>query len=196
MIPGPGITVGSVFHEVGVPHVGGIAGPTYLLVVSENGEMDKLDAKLAARETAFYADVIRRLAGADAAELRSGDSTLGTKPVPTDDESTPVQCGPEDRFVVDAGKGRRLAVRVHGLREGDRSALATVTALGGATVSGVSLELRRGDKVYARSATPKVGSDRKKVVLRRGANRQFPSRAYTIIVRRNGKLLEQRTVRL
>ena len=29
-------------------HVGGIAGPSYLLVVSENGEIDKLDADFAA----------------------------------------------------------------------------------------------------------------------------------------------------
>ena len=36
--------VGSAFHDVGVPQIGGIAGPTYLLV-SSNGEMDKLDAR-------------------------------------------------------------------------------------------------------------------------------------------------------
>ena len=101
------------------------------------------------------------------------------RPVPTEDPSRPVRCGPEERFVVHAGKGRRLCVRIHGLREGDRSALVTLTALGGATVSGVSVELRRGDKVYARSATPKVGSDRKKVVLRRGANKRFPPRTPT-----------------
>ena len=132
VVPGPGITVGGVFHVVGVPHVGGIAGPTYLLVVSKNGEMDKLDAELAVRQTAFYADVIRRLAGADAAELRSGDPTLGTSPLPTEDESRPVQCGPDDRFVVDAGKGRRLAVRVRGLRRRGRRVLVTVAAVDGA----------------------------------------------------------------
>ena len=96
LAPGPGITVGAVFHEVGVPHVGGIAGPTYLLVVSDNGEMDKLDAELAARQTAFYADVIRRLDGADRAELRAADPSLGTAPVPAENPSRPVRCGPED----------------------------------------------------------------------------------------------------
>ena len=94
VVPAPGITVGAVFHEVGVPHVGGIAGPTYLLVVSENGEMDKLDAELAARETGFYADVIRRLAGADAAELRSGDPTLGTGPCRRTIRARPRSAGP------------------------------------------------------------------------------------------------------
>ena len=38
------ITPGRAFHWLGVPHVSGIAGPTYLLKVTENGEMDKFDA--------------------------------------------------------------------------------------------------------------------------------------------------------
>jgi hypothetical protein len=55
------ITPGRAFHWLGVPHVSGIAGPTYLLTVSENGEMDKFDATLASRQIGFYADVVRRL---------------------------------------------------------------------------------------------------------------------------------------
>ena len=38
------ITPGRAFHWLGVPHVSGIAGPTYLLNVTDTGEMDKLDA--------------------------------------------------------------------------------------------------------------------------------------------------------
>jgi hypothetical protein len=71
------ITPGAVFHWLGVPHVSGIAGPTYLMTVSPNGEMDKFDGQLAARQIGFYADVIRRLDTADAAVLRTGDPTLG-----------------------------------------------------------------------------------------------------------------------
>jgi hypothetical protein len=195
-VPGPGITVGGVFHEVGVPHVGGIAGHTYLLVVSENGEMDKLDADLAVRQTAFYADVIRRLAAADASALRTGDPTLGTSPLPTEDASTTVQCGPDDHFVVDAGKGRRLAVRLRGLRRRGRGVLVTVAALGGDTVPGVTVELRRGDTVYARSERFKASSTATEAPLRRSSGNPFPARTYTLVVRRKGKLLEQRTVRL
>ena len=33
------ITPGRAFHWLGVPHVSGIAGPTYLLKVTDNGEM-------------------------------------------------------------------------------------------------------------------------------------------------------------
>ena len=71
------ITPGRAFHWLGVPHVSGIAGPTYLLSVTEDGEMDKFDADLAARQIAFYADVVRRLDTADRAALARGDPTLG-----------------------------------------------------------------------------------------------------------------------
>jgi hypothetical protein len=71
------ITPGAPLHRCGVPHVSGIAGPTYLLVVSADGEMDKFDEDLAARQVAFYADVIRRLDAASFDDLRRGDATLG-----------------------------------------------------------------------------------------------------------------------
>ena len=46
---GPGTTTGAVFHESGVPHVGIIGGPNYLLGIVKNGHLDKLDAHLAMR---------------------------------------------------------------------------------------------------------------------------------------------------
>jgi hypothetical protein len=71
------ITPGRAFHWFGVPHVSGIAGPAYLLAVTADGEMHKFDAELAARQLAFYADVIRRLDTADGIALRRDDPTLG-----------------------------------------------------------------------------------------------------------------------
>src|SRR4029077_15947570 len=71
------VTAGRAFHWLGVPHVSGIAGPTYLLKVTDNGEMDKFDAELAAQQIGFYADVVRRLDTADRAALYHGDPTLG-----------------------------------------------------------------------------------------------------------------------
>ena len=71
------ITPGRAFHWLGVPHVSGIAGPTYLLNVTETGEMDKLDPDLAARQIGFYADVVRRLDTIDRAALTGNDPTLG-----------------------------------------------------------------------------------------------------------------------
>jgi hypothetical protein len=91
------ITPGAPFHDAGIPHVAGIAGPTYLLVVSPNGELDKLDHHLAARQIAFYADVVRQIDGAPAEALRTGDPTLGANPPTYEDESRPVRCGPRRR---------------------------------------------------------------------------------------------------
>jgi hypothetical protein len=88
------ITPGRPFHEFGIPHVAGIAGPTYLLVVSDNGEMDKFDAELASRQIAFYADLVRRIDTASAADLRAGDPTLGANPPTYRDQSRPVRGGP------------------------------------------------------------------------------------------------------
>ena len=71
------ITPGRAFHWLGVPHVSGIAGPTYLLNVTDTGEMDKLDAALAARQIGFYADVVRRLDPIERSTLSGDDPTLG-----------------------------------------------------------------------------------------------------------------------
>ena len=69
--------VGAAFQSTGVPQIGAIAGPEYLLTISENGDLDKLDERLAARQIAWLADLARRLDRVPAAELRRGDPTLG-----------------------------------------------------------------------------------------------------------------------
>ncbi len=69
--------VGAAFQSTGVPQIGAIAGPEYLLTVSPGGELDKLDERLAARQIAWLADLATRLDGVPAASLRRGDPTLG-----------------------------------------------------------------------------------------------------------------------
>jgi hypothetical protein len=75
--PPPQFGVGGAFQSAGVPQIGAIAGPTYLVTVSRNGEMDKLDASLAARQIAWLADLTTRLDKVSAVELRREDATLG-----------------------------------------------------------------------------------------------------------------------
>jgi hypothetical protein len=69
--------VGGAFQSAGVPQIGAIAGPEYLVTISPNGDLDKLDERLAARQIAWLADLAARLDKVPAAELRQGDPTLG-----------------------------------------------------------------------------------------------------------------------
>ena len=70
--------VGGPFYQAGIPEIGAIAGPEYLLTVSPNGEMDKFDAALAAKQIAFLADLTTAIDPVSAQELRAGDPLLGS----------------------------------------------------------------------------------------------------------------------
>ena len=89
---GPGTTTGSVFHETGVPHVGIICGPNYLLGIVENGHMDKLDAELAARQMEMIAELIKRIDKVPAAQPRATDHSLGAHPATGPDTSLRGPC--------------------------------------------------------------------------------------------------------
>ncbi len=95
--PGPGVTTGVVFHESGVPHMALIGGPSYLLSIAPNGHMDKLDAGLAARQTAMLAEVIRKADRVPMAVLKGSDPSLGAKPVTGMDTSRRAACRPPRR---------------------------------------------------------------------------------------------------
>jgi hypothetical protein len=69
--------VGGAFQSYGIPQIGAIAGPYYLITLSDNSDMDKLDSSLAAQQIAFLADLTTRLDPIPAAQLRQGDPTLG-----------------------------------------------------------------------------------------------------------------------
>ena len=70
--------VGGAFQTSGVPQIGAIAGPEYLVTISRNGDLDKLDEALAARQIAWLADLATQLDSVPAAQLRQGDPTLGS----------------------------------------------------------------------------------------------------------------------
>jgi hypothetical protein len=69
--------VGAAFQSAGVPQIGAIAGPEYLVTISSDGDLDKLDERLAARQIGWLADLVRRIDAVPAAALRQGDPTLG-----------------------------------------------------------------------------------------------------------------------
>ena len=84
--------VGAAFQSAGVPQIGAIAGPEYLLTVSSNGDLDKLDERLAARQIAWLADLARRVDAVPAADLRQGDPTLGVGAQSSGSPAPKVQC--------------------------------------------------------------------------------------------------------
>lgn len=89
---GPGTTTGAIFHNSGVPHIGIINGPNYLLGIVPNGHMDKLDAELAARQTTMIAEMIQRIDPVPAAQLRALDPSLGAHPAIGPDSSERGPC--------------------------------------------------------------------------------------------------------
>jgi hypothetical protein len=90
--------VGGPFYQAGIPEIGAIAGPEYLLTVSPNGEMDKFDPALAASQIAFLADLTMAIDPVSAQELRAGDPLLGAPAPkgniePSSAVPTPQRCG-------------------------------------------------------------------------------------------------------
>jgi hypothetical protein len=69
--------VGSAYQGAGIPQIGAIAGPDYLLTISPNGDLEKLDERLAARQIAAIASLTERIDPVPASVLRQGDPTLG-----------------------------------------------------------------------------------------------------------------------
>jgi len=112
--------VGGPFQTAGVPQIGAIAGPEYLLTVSPSGDMEKLDPSLAAKQIAWLADLATRLDPIPAASLRQGDPTLGAPStegnlVPSSATSTPMPCQPPP-VVADCPRATgRLSGRTLGL---------------------------------------------------------------------------------
>lgn len=78
--PPPQFGVGGAFEDAGIPQIGLIAGPTYLITVSESGEMDKLDENLAARQIAWAAELTTTVDGLSAEELGGEPSESSDEP--------------------------------------------------------------------------------------------------------------------
>lgn len=203
------VTPGVAWHHRGIPHVAGISAPKYLVRVSENGDMDKLDPQLAARQTAFYADVVKLLDSADPEALRAGgegDDSFGSVP----DRFYPMsraRSGPARKVVFDAGKGRRLAVYVGGRSSRKRDLNVQVAALD-KPLNKVTILVYQDDQLMGRSQPVRAVRRVRRVPVHRRGHRsdhrnlhrnrtaaKFRNGVYTIVVRQNGKLLGQRNVR-
>jgi len=78
---------GAPLHESGIPTVGIVPGPNYLLSFNEDQHIDKLDRAFLYRQILWTADLLHRLDGVPADVLKAGDSTVlpsqlgGTLPI-------------------------------------------------------------------------------------------------------------------
>jgi hypothetical protein len=96
--PGVQFGVGGPFESAGVPQVGLIAGPEYLVTIGSDGEMDKFDPDLASRQVAWVADMLKLLDSPSAESLKQGDPVLGEPDAVQlslygrNQQSTPVDC--------------------------------------------------------------------------------------------------------
>jgi hypothetical protein len=74
------------------PRAACICGPNYLLGITDNGHIDNLDADLAVRQTALFAELIEEVDKVPADQLRASDATLGMAPVTGPDTSVRGPC--------------------------------------------------------------------------------------------------------
>ncbi|MEA2374416.1 MAG: hypothetical protein QOD53_879, partial [Thermoleophilaceae bacterium] len=190
--------VGGPFEQAAVPELSAIAGPEYLLTISDNGEMDKFDERLMAKQIAWLASTAAKLDKFDAAALKAGDPTLGSPAPkgniePSDQKPTFESCGPPQVVHASAGAGRRLTLRWYGRRQRYHGILITLQT-NGQRLSGVSVELYRGKRLLGRRRGLTVGAGRRNVVFRRRHGGRFPDGRYTLVVRRAGKVLIRRKV--
>jgi hypothetical protein len=87
--------IGGALYDAGVPGMSFIAGPSHLVNVVPNGHIDKLDAKLAERQTRWTANLLQTFDAMSASALMQGDvqltrASLGKhKPFPAPRPGTP-----------------------------------------------------------------------------------------------------------
>jgi hypothetical protein len=187
--------VGGAFQSAAVPQIGAIAGPEYLLTVAPNGDLDKLDERLAARQIAWIADLATELDRVPAADLRGGDPTLGAPSVTgggTPSPSRMVTCplSPASDYTIRAGC---LLIDYDGVVPGLGGVLLAVRAAQG-TVHGVRIELRLKHDLVASVSLRRVGTGTRRIVVRARRHHRFNRGSYTLIVRADGRLLARRTV--
>ncbi len=91
---------------------------------------------------------------------------------------------------------QRLIVRWRGRRHGHGNAPVVAIRTSAGRLSGLTIELRRGRHVVARSHVAHVSTHTRTVVLAASARGRIPSGRYRLVVLRRGRIVLGRTVRL
>ena len=188
--------VGGPFQQAGVPQIGAIAGPEYLLTISDSGEMEKFDANLMARQVAWIATIATNLDKVGAAALKQGDPTLGSPAPkgniePSSQKPRMIDCAPPPDAAAPAG--RALVLGWRGSRKHGREIVVDLGTTG-ARLTRVTVELRRGSRVFARRRGLTISGNQRELALKRGGDARFPAGRYTLLVRHGPRVLLRRRV--
>ena len=193
--------VGGPFQTAGIPQIGAIAGPEYLLTVSPSGDMEKLDANLAARQIAWLADLASRLDPVPAAALRQGDPSLGGPSstgniVPSSAVPKPVVCGPAAAQAGDYLITLGNLVVDYDAYKSDLGGLL----LGAWTTQGsarhVEIELVRGRRRISATRLARVTTAHRRIVLRGRHGHRLAPGHYELLIKLSGRVARRRAVRI
>jgi hypothetical protein len=205
--------VGAAFQSSGVPQIGAIAGPEYLVTISENGDLDKLDEALAARQIAWLADLATELDGVSKAELRQGDPTLGAGNSNGPSAATEQQCTPATAPGAGSGttptasghaapsRNRRLltagnlAVDLAGVGRAGHTVVLDLQATHG-SVRHLELQLLQHQRVIAQGKLAHVGTRAHQLTLRTQHGHRIATGTHALVVREGGKVRARRTIQL
>ena len=188
--------VGSPFQSAGVPQIGAISGPNYLITIDKNSDMDKLDAELGSQQIACIADLMRRLEGYTAAQLRKGDPTLGFPPPSKD---APGDGGVKFEYAscaapLDDVYGEVL-LEVRAVAH--NHVLDVELALSDGYAHNVSVLVEHAGRVVARTNIWELGTVPRKLRLRTLKRKAYPAGQCTLVVKDStGKTLIRRRVQI
>ena len=184
--------VGGAFASAGVPQIGAIGGPEYLLNVSKSGDMDKLDEALAARQIAWIADLATRIDGVPADSLRSNDPTAAA-PNPLGLVGTAAAPSQKQQCAFTASTAPAVHLRYYGRRRHEHGVVVALSASGG-SFARLVVELRRNGQVIAQATGRHVSTSPKRLVLRRTHGRRVAAGNYSLVVRNGNKVIARRHV--
>jgi hypothetical protein len=188
--------VGSPFQSDGVPQIGAIAGPNYLLTIDKDSDMDKLDAELASQQIACIADLMWRLEDYTAAQLREGDPTLGFPP-PTKD--APGTGGVKFEYASSKPPANDVygPVLLEVRRVAGDHVLDVSVALSDGYAHNVGISVEHDSRVIARTNIWELGTVARKLKLRTLKRKAYPEGQCTLVVKDStGKTLIRRHVRI
>jgi hypothetical protein len=187
--------VGMPFQTKGIPQIGAISGPNYLITIDKNSDMDKLDAELASQQIACIADLMWRLESYSAADLRKGDPTLGVG----SSSNPPGNGGVKFEYASSAPPADDVygPLLLSAKPVSNDHVLEVELALSDGYAHNVSVLVEHAGRVVARTNLWELGTVARKLRLRTLKRKAYPAGQCTLVVKDStGKTLIRRRVQI